>query len=431
MYSCRLWNNALSGPFFSDVGLLYSPEPGVLCTRTSVEIQDLDAYFALVHWRLSTLFTNIDTVNFMLASDDSIRNEQLSCMSLFFASLPINRRHFRAVHIFLKDYETGVDLHALADAITSLHRTGCAELWIHSSFLSEPGRSDTFEGGEIDPVSAHNMLRLCIRSPTLFSKSLLPWLVSTLESGTSLTSVDVLSPGLGPSQWAAILPRVRLHYLRDLRLVGVDLPVLLDFLGKHPSLRAIRLDGLQISPGLSTRSHRLILPRLNHVEGDAAQIAHFLELSDPVGIPCFSSVVFREDKSLEVPSNTFDSVACLSVLRFLTGFSGRSYLSLTFNFVYPHYMPDPSFFDVENDSIKESRPERSLSLDRLNVNIYSDSLGDGAELLENCIGWTSIFSRIKVLRICAGEMRLTDVARQGYLQRLSHSLPETTISLVQ
>ncbi|KLO03845.1 hypothetical protein SCHPADRAFT_766291, partial [Schizopora paradoxa] len=344
--------------------------------------------------------------------------------------LPIDRRHFRVVHIFLTDYETGVDLRAFANAISRLHRTGCADLWIHSSFLAEPGRFDIFEGDEIDPVPAHNLLRLCVHSPAMLSASLIPWLVYTLESGTSLTSVDVMIPGLGPSQWATILPRISLSCLRDLRLVGVSLPILLRFLDRHPFLNIMHLDGLEVEDPTFAPSE-LDLPRLTTIEGNEVQISRFLSVLKPSTLTQYVNVVFRDDYSLEgldSPPAAFDAEACLSVLRSLAhrvaGFP-EAYIALLFNI--SSIQADSAFFgDLRQYRNLESRPERNLSLDRLEININSQTSSEAMEILNKCMGWLRLFGRIRLLRIWVGGDFPQDM-RKVYVEQLSESLKDTVI----
>ncbi len=84
--------------------------------------------------------------------------------------------------------------------------------------------------------------------------TLFPWFIRTLEVGTSLTSVDVQSVGLDSSRWSEILPRITLPRLQNLRLVGVDLVTLADFLDRHQTLQAIRLDGVHV--GRASISYR-------------------------------------------------------------------------------------------------------------------------------------------------------------------------------
>ncbi len=374
MYSCRFWNSFLTGPLLQDVGFLCKPSRGEAPTRLSLELSGVDAYLLLLHWRRSEHFCHVDTVKFKLSREGVVRDLQLSRLTDFFASLPLGVRHFRVVHIFLNDYECGVDLVALKEMILGVHRTGCVDFWIYSSYLAEAGVSD-FPHVE-DVEYTHEMERVFIQSPSIFSMALFPWFVRTLEVGTCLTSVDVQSVGLDPSGWSAILPRVTLPRLECLRLVGVDLGTLVDFLNRHPSLRSIRLDGLQLDTPVHP-NRRLTLPNLSTIEGNEFQIASFLNIVDPVPWRCFMGVIFREDCSLETPSCSFDSEAYLAAFRHVARLQTGGYLSLSLTFPSLRDFSSPSFFRDQS----ESRPENLLSLDRLEVDISGESLDDSTELL--------------------------------------------------
>ncbi|KLO04327.1 hypothetical protein SCHPADRAFT_911701 [Schizopora paradoxa] len=418
----------LSGEYLSGVGFLHTPEPGVISTRSFMQLNSMDMFSGLAHWRISQYFSSVEALAFKLSPQDNVRNEQLSSLARFFASLPPFGFNCRVVNIFLEDFEEGVDLQFLTSIMAQLHRTGCVDFRIQSSYLAKPARFDV-PPTDVDNVFTHNMERLFIHSPAIFSASLMPWFIGTLVLGATLTSVDVLSVGLGPLEWAAILPGVFLPFLRELRLVGVDLPTLIAFLHRHSSLLAIYLDGLRLTDDPQVFRLSLTLPRLRTIEGDEWQILCFLQSLAPLESQDLLTVSFRDDYSMAAkPLEPFDTDACLRSFSLLTELVGESYLTLYFNFT--NLRRFSTFSEDRTSNSPNSCPERYLRVDRMEINIFGQSQSDCTALLENCIEWTPLFSRIKVLRIWVGEMMLTDDARQGYLQRLSLSLPETTISLV-
>lgn len=363
----------LAGPLLRDVGFLHESLHFGAPSRFTLELSGLDVYPALLHWRRSEQFVHVDTVKFKLSRDGLVRDLQLSCLAKFFASLPLGMRLFRVVHFFLADYECGINVAALKDVILGVHRTGCLDLWIYSSYLAEVGTSDVVHLDEVEYT--HEMERVTFQSPSVFSMALFPWFVRTLEAGTSLTSVDVVSVGLDPSRWSDILPSITLPRLQCLRLVGVDLVTLADFLHRHPSLQSIRLDGLYMD-GPVPPSRRLMLPNLNTIEGNDSQIASFLAIVNPLRSLCFMTVVFREDCSMEIPSS-FATEPCLTAFRHLARLQKAGYLSLSFNFSSLCKVSQPSFFLDQG----ESRPERLISVDRLEINVFGQSTAESIELL--------------------------------------------------
>lgn len=161
----------------------------------------------------------------------------------------------------------------------------------------------------------------------------------------------MLSSGWGPSDWADILPRLSLPHLRGIHLVGIDTVNLAVFLGRHPSVRSVLLDGLQIGDS-EPANGTLVLPNLNTIEGDEVEIANFLELLEPLPSLRLATVVFREDCSMETPSALLDTFACLTAFSLLAIIQGEAYLSLFFDFSSTRNLSTPSLFLSH-----ESRPE--------------------------------------------------------------------------
>ncbi len=81
----------------------------------------------------------------------------------------------RVVHFFLADYECGINVAALKDVILGVHRTGCLDLWIYSSYLAEVGTSDVVHLDEVEYT--HEMERVTFQSTSVFSMALFPWFV--------------------------------------------------------------------------------------------------------------------------------------------------------------------------------------------------------------------------------------------------------------
>lgn len=139
LYSCKFWNDMLSGPFLCDTGLLFSPAPGVTAVRPTMELSGINAYLGLMHWRRSQHFKHVDVVKFKLSRKESTRNIQLCCITGFFESFPgsYGERGFRDLHVFFHDGVTLVDGNLLLNIITLLHKTGCEDIWIYSSHFAE------------------------------------------------------------------------------------------------------------------------------------------------------------------------------------------------------------------------------------------------------------------------------------------------------
>ncbi len=150
-----------------------------------------------------------------------------------------------------------------------------------------------------------------------------------------------MSVGLDPSRWSDILPSITLPRLQCLRLVGVDLVTLADFLHRHPSLQSIRLDGLYMD-GPVPPSRRLMLPNLNTIEGNDSQIASFLAIVNPLRSLCFMTVVFREDCSMEIPSS-FATEPCLTAFRHLARLAKGRLPVAVFQLFEPVQVSQPSF----------------------------------------------------------------------------------------
>ncbi|KLO10572.1 hypothetical protein SCHPADRAFT_892219 [Schizopora paradoxa] len=423
MYSCKFWNSMLSGPFLLSAGLLYAPAPSVTAVYAVLELSGIEAYLGLSHWRRSEHFAHVDTVKFKLSKDDATRNIQLSCMSNFFASLTLNVRHIRAVRIFLSDYDCGVDLSALSNVVKQLHRTGCVDFWIYSSYLPEQGRNDLPSTDETEFNFTHAIEHLVIQSSSVFSASMAPWLIRTLEAGTALATIDVSSAGWGPFEWAYILPRINSHRLKTLRLVGADVSNVAPFLGRHPSVSSILLDGLELNEDLSSIG-TVRLPNLTTIEGDEMRIAYFLELLEPTTSLRFATIVFREDCSTDMPSDVFDTEAYLKAFRLLASLGDTS-LTLSFNFSSLRQFSTSTFLRPTHDD--QSRPERQLSVDRLEVNIFGDTTADCIDLLDACLVWTPLFAKVRFLRVWVAGLMLTYERRKAYTLLFSNALPGAAI----
>lgn len=366
MYSCTFWNEKLAGRYLEETGLakvlVPSLQSGCPSPLTTLEVSGIDAYLALMHWRRSCCFRQVDSIQFQFSEDETARNIQLSCLADFFASLPPGVCHFRILHLFLSDFEFGINIRLLSNVLYSVHRTGCVDFWIYSSYLSEEGICDV---GRCDlPENSHAMERVAVQSSCVFSKTLLPWFAWTLESGSSLTSVDISSVGMTSERWSALLPRITLPRLQALRLVGLDLTSLTHFLARHPSVRKIHLDGVQVN-SVDSVDQRLALPNLNTIEGDEARIACFLALLDPTIPLRFVTLVFRNDCNSLFTPRSFDGEAFATALR-LIGELQEDASTLVIN-----VSSDCGFASsVYSSRDFDNRPERRLSLFDLNINIF-------------------------------------------------------------
>lgn len=331
---------------------------GLAPAASNLEVSGFDAYASLLHWRRSRYFGDVESVTFTLSMEDGERNVELMCLAKFFASIHGDGPRFGTVHFFLNDFHRGINLSLLSDAIRLVHRVGCSDLRILSSYPEERGTSDVEHA--VDPDFAHNMERLVIQSPSIFSKALRPWFFRVLEMGSSLTSVDVLCYGLN---WELLLRHVFLSNILEIRFVGVDLSNLVGFLTRHPSVKVVRLDGLQYM--WTVRADHLALPNLNSIEGDEVQISRFLKFLEPRSRFQPLSIFFRDDCSLDTPSSPFNANACLAALRLLGDFHGKACISLKFNFTSLRHFTS-HFFRVDPDS----RPEGRLRVEKMEVNFY-------------------------------------------------------------
>ncbi|KLO04432.1 hypothetical protein SCHPADRAFT_947700 [Schizopora paradoxa] len=137
MYTCKAWHNMLSGEYLSGVGFLHTPEPGVISSRSFMQLVRIDSFLALPHWRLSQYFASVDEMGFHLSSQATIREIELTCVGDFFASLPQRRRNIGKIHLFINDWYSLSEPASFLDVLTQLHRTGCTEFWFYSSYFAE------------------------------------------------------------------------------------------------------------------------------------------------------------------------------------------------------------------------------------------------------------------------------------------------------
>lgn len=355
----------LSEPLLRRVGLTSTP------WNLEVELSGVDAFLMLLHWRRSRYFRAIDNLKLRFSNKEKERDVQLVSVSRFFASLEVGVQHFGTLHFSLNDYEHGVNLPLLSDAIHNVHRTGCLDFWIYSSYLAEPGLCDVVPRAV--PDLEHNMEYILVQSPLVFSKAIRPWFVRTLEVGSSLTSVDVLCSGMEPLDWSTVLPHISLPRLQALRLVGVDLTTLADFLNRHPLVKYVRLDGLQSSSAIPTAS--LVLPKLSVIEGNEHQLSNFLGILEPRPTLLPVTVTFRDDCSSGVQPTAFDEKAFQVAFRHLGELHGTAPLSLRFCFSNLRHL-SPSFFSCD-----VGRPERRLRVNKLDLNFFNFTSAQCKELL--------------------------------------------------
>lgn len=311
----------------------------------------------------------------------------MATISSFLASLLPGVRHFRDVSLCLADFESGVNLTYLKDVIHRLDMSGCATFWLYSSYLSLPATHDIPEAAVRDVLrpftpdvsnerkANSSMERLLIQSASVFSSSILPWFIRTLEAGTALTCIDVLAVGLSTSRWSVILAGVHLPRLASFRIAGINLATLADFLSRHTCISTVKLDGLVLDRALASEGG-LYLPCLHTVEGNEHQIAHFLHLLVAIPLLHLVNVEFRADRLTEDTERGFDSEAHIHALRRLSLLQANKFLTMSFdvpplrNFTVP-------FLD-RKDGI---HPESSLSVNTLDLCFVHSSREDIVETM--------------------------------------------------
>lgn len=355
----------LSEPLLRRVGLTSTP------WNLEVELSGVDAFLMLLHWRRSRYFRAIDNLRLCFSNKENDRNIQLVSLARFFASLEVGVQHFGTLHFSLNDFERGVNLPLLSDVFHGINRTGCSGFRIFSSYRGKEGTRDVALVTNI--AFTHNIERIYIHAPSVFSKAIRPWFVRTLEVGSSLTSVDVLCSGMEPLDWSTVLPHISLPRLQALRLVGVDLTTLADFLNRHPLVKYVRLDGLQSSSAIPTAS--LVLPKLSVIEGNEHQLSNFLGILEPRPTLLPVTVTFRDDCSSGVQPTAFDEKAFQVAFRHLGELHGTAPLSLRFCFSNLRHL-SPSFFSCD-----VGRPERRLRVNKLDLNFFNFTSAQCKELL--------------------------------------------------
>ncbi|KLO04857.1 hypothetical protein SCHPADRAFT_947383 [Schizopora paradoxa] len=414
MYSCRYWNDTLAKPFLQDAGF-----STVLLSRSrfdgiSLDVRD-DMFLELMHWRRSSYFRHNNAVRFHFSVEGSVRNTQLSCLANLFSSLLPGACHFQIVHMFLSDFECGVNIRLLSDVLYCLHRTGCVDFWIYSSYLCKEGMDDVVR---LDlPEFTHAMERVNIQSPCLFSKALFPWLSRTLQAGSSISAVEISNVGMTSEQWSAMLPLISLSRIRVIGLVGVDWDALVHFLSRHPSIETLRLDGV-LDNGVEVPLGSLVLPNLETIEGDERRIAHFLPLLDPTIRLRFSTLVFREDCASRFTSRSFDREDFTTALNHFANLQEASTLviNVSCNCGFATYAA--SSVNLNN------RPERLLSLSRLDINIFGSHPQD---TLDGCLEWVTLFPSITNFKIWVGSDTLEENEKEHYRQNFSGVLEHTSV----
>lgn len=390
MYCCTAWNALLSEELLRRRGFLKlaaSRDAPRLQLESTLDLQSFVDYSCLLHWRRSPFFGRTDTLKLQLSRDNEERNLQLSAIAQFLGTLAPGASHFRVVHIYLNDFESGVDLTYLKRVVFKLNRSGCAHFWLYSSYIALPPTNDTSghpNSLAVDPedevgVNSH-LERLLIQSASALSSSLLPWLGRTLETSKAMTCIDVLSLGLDVSQWAHILSRVHLPHLTSLRIAGVGIETLARFLSRHSAISSLSLDGLVLEEDDgAARARDITLPQLHTIEGTEQQIASVLGLLRPTPLMRLGNVDFRADLLSAVSAeSTFDTEAHLRAFRCLHTLRAYSLLFMAFDFPALGKFSEP-FFDRDGDDGLQL--ESRLSVDMLDLRLVIASKDEARELL--------------------------------------------------